>query len=141
MTCKTRARINRLGIAVTALALSAGVLANESADIGGGKFDGRVVVEWLDDPFVPTMRLVEPFGYQQSQGKSWQVPQGYVIKGRGMPPLFRDLIGQPFNGSFRKAAIVYDHATQEMVDPWDDAQRMFLEASVTEGVERSAWED
>jgi hypothetical protein len=128
--------MQRLILAIAAAALSTGILAGESVDSGVGSFDGRVVVEWLDDPFVPTMRLVEPFEYRQSQGKAWKVPEGYVIKGRGMPPLFRDLVGQPFNGGYRKAAIVYDHATEAMKDPWDDAQRMFMEASIAEGVTR-----
>ena len=128
--------MQRLILAIAAAALSTGILAGESVDPGLGSFDGRVVVEWLDDPFVPTMRLVEPFEYRQSQGKAWKVPEGYVIKGRGMPPLFRDLVGQPFNGGYRKAAIVYDHATEAMKDPWDDAQRMFMEASIVEGVTR-----
>ncbi len=128
--------MQRLILAIAAAALSTGILAGESVDPGLGSFDGRVVVEWLDDPFVPTMRLVEPFEYRQSQGKAWKVPEGYVIKGRGMPPLFRDLVGQPFNGGYRKAAIVYDHATEAMKDPWDDAQRMFMEASIAEGVTR-----
>ncbi len=129
--------MNKLLITVAAIALSSGVLAAEGGAIDHGSFQGRVVVEWLDDPFVPTMRLIEPFAYQQASGEAWKVPQGHVIKGRGMPPLFRHLIGQPFYGGFRKASIIYDHATQEMRQPWDHAQRMFLEASMVEGVHES----
>jgi hypothetical protein len=102
-----------------------------------GFFEGRVLVEWLDDPFVPTMRLVESFEYHEASGRVWKVPAGHVVKGRGMPPLFRDLIGQPFQGGFRKAAIVYDYTTQAMEEPWDEAQLMFLEASMAEGVIQS----
>lgn len=125
--------MKNLLILVSLVSFSAGVLAAEN-DGSAGEFQGRVVVEWLDDPFVPTMRLVEPFEYRQSGGKSWKVPAGHVVKGRGMPPLFRDLVGHPFNSGFRKAAIVYDYTTQTMKEPWDKAQLMFLEASVTEGV-------
>jgi hypothetical protein len=129
--------MNKLLIIVSILAFSTGVLAAEGGETDHGSFEGRVVVEWLDDPFVPTMRLAEPFAYAQSKGKVWKVPQGHIIKGRGMPPLFRDLIGQPFYGGFRKASIVYDHATQEMKQPWDEAQLMFLEASMAEGINES----
>lgn len=128
--------MNRFILGAAAVVFSAGVLAAGTSRTDSGSFDGRVVVEWLDDPFVPTMRLAEPFEFRQFKGKVWRVPEGHVVKGRGMPPLFRDLIGQPFNGAFRKAAIVYDHATQAMIEPWDEAQRMFLEASVAEGVTR-----
>ena len=126
--------MNQRLIGIFFVALSAGVFAADERDIDQGSFDGRVVVEWLDDPFLPTMRLVEPFGFRQASGKAWTVPEGYVIKGRGMPPLFRHLIGQPFSGGYRKAAIIYDHATEDMRKPWDDAQRMFVEASISEGV-------
>ncbi len=122
---------------VLLMALSAGVFAGEVNDVSYGTFEGRVMVEWLDDPFVPTMRLVEPFAYHQAKGKVWEVPEGHVIKGRGMPPLFRHLIGPPFYSGFRKASIIYDHATQEMEQPWDEAQLMFLEASMVEGVNES----
>jgi hypothetical protein len=131
---ENRGRMNKLLIGVSMLALSAGVLAAESGKIEYGSFEGTVVVEWLDDPFVPTMRLVQPFEFQQAKGTVWQVPEGHIVKGRGMPPLLRLLIGQPFYGGFRKASIVYDHATQEMKRPWDEAQLMFLEASMAEGI-------
>ena len=129
--------MNKLLIVVSMIAFSAGVLAADSGEFDVGSFQGTVIVEWLDDPFVPTMRLVEPFEFDQAQGKVWKVPQGHIVKGRGMPPLFRNLIGQPFYGGSRKAAIIYDHATQEMKKPWDQAQLMFFEASMAEGVTQS----
>jgi len=102
------------------------------ADPGG--FEGKVVVEWVDDPFISTMRLVEDFGFRQAQGKLWRASRGQVIEGKGMPPLFRDLVGQPFEGGFRKSAVLYDSAVHAMVEPWEQAQRMFFEASMVEGV-------
>lgn len=98
-------------------------------------FEGKVVVEWLDDdPFQPTMRLVQDFSFRQAAGKVWQVPGGEVLKGKGMPPLFRDRIGTPFESTFRKSAVVYDYATQSMKEPWREAQTMFYEAAIAEGV-------
>lgn len=135
MTRRTETgQMKKLLIVVSMAALSAGVLAADGGKTNNGSFEGKVIVEWLDDPFVPTMRLVEPFAYRQPQGKVWAVPGGHLVKGRGLPPLFRDLIGQPFNGGFRKSSIVYDYATQKMTEPWDDAQHMFLDATGAEGV-------
>lgn len=105
-----------------------------SAD--GGRFDGRLILEWVDDsPFIASMRLVEDFSFQQANGKIWTVPAQATIDGRSMPPLFRDLIGHPFESGFRKAAVVYDFAVQDMSQPWLDAQRMFHEASIVEGIQ------
>ena len=127
-------KLKKLLLVLSLLASPAGVLATGEADKAVGVFEGRVLVEWLDDPFVPTMRLAEPFEFHEASGKVWKVPAGHVVKGRGMPPLFRDLIGLPFQGGFRKAAIVYDYTTQAMKEPWDEAQLMFYEATITEGV-------
>jgi len=105
-----------------------------------GRFQGKAVVEWLDDAFVPSMRVVQAFGFRQADGPLWQVPPGQVLSESGMPPLFRDLTelrdsgGQLFDSSFRQSALVYVSAVQSMSKPWDAAQRMFLEACVTEGV-------
>ncbi|MFN0314826.1 MAG: DUF1353 domain-containing protein [Burkholderiales bacterium] len=99
-----------------------------------GNFEGKVVVEWIDDPFVVTMRLVEDFKFRQARGKVWTAPRGQVLDGKGMPPLFRTLVGMPFDGGFRKAAVVYDAAAHRMTEPWEDAMRMFYEAALAEGV-------
>ena len=34
----------------------------------GGTFEGRVVAEWSDDPFIPTMRLKEELLFRQTAG-------------------------------------------------------------------------
>jgi hypothetical protein len=118
--------VSTLAIAGTA------VTGTHGAERGG--FEGRVVVEWLDDPFVPSMRTVEDFGFRQKTGKVWKVARGQVFDARGLPPLFGDLVGPPYAGGFRKASMVYESATQTMTEKWDEAQRMFFEAAVAEGV-------
>lgn len=102
-----------------------------------GAFEGKVVVEWVDEGFVPSMRLMQDFAFRQAQGKRWVATQGQVLEGKAMPPLFRDLVGKPFDGGFRKAAVVYDAAAQKMTEHWQQSQRMFFEASVVEGVPES----
>ena len=118
----------RLGMAAILAIFAAGLGAEE------GQFEGKVVVEWMDDPFVSTMRVVDNFGYREAKGKLWVVPQGQVLDGKGLPPLFSTLIGQPFDGGFRKSAVLYDSAAHKMIETWDASARMFYEASVTEGV-------
>ncbi|MBI1396358.1 MAG: DUF1353 domain-containing protein [Betaproteobacteria bacterium] len=114
------------------LALLSGVASGGET----GHFEGRVVVEWLDDdPFVPMMRLVEDFSFVEVAGRTWRVPRGALLDERAMPPLFRDLVGSPLEGGFRKSALVYGYATQTMHEPWQDAQRMFFDAALAEGVD------
>ena len=123
----------RLACLVSALAITgASVTGATGAEQSG--FEGKVVVERLDEGFVPSMRVVEDFGFRQAKGKVWKVRRGEVFDGKGMPPLLGDLLGSPFEGSFRNAAMVYESATQRRTENWDEAQRMFFEAAVAEGV-------
>ena len=99
------------------------------------RFDGRMIVEWVDEnPFIASMRLVEDFSFTQASGKRWPVPAGSIVDGRSMSPLFVRLSGHPFEGGFRRTAVVYDHAAKQQSEPWREAQIMFYEGSVTEGI-------
>ena len=123
----------RLAFLVSALAI-AGAPATWADGTEQGRFEGRIVVERFDEGFVPSVRVVEDFGFRQAKGKFWKVGRGEVFEGKGMPPLLCDLLGSPYEGSFRDAAMVYESATQRRTETWDEAQRMFFEAAVAEGV-------
>ena len=123
----------RLACFVSTLAITGAFVTGANGAEQGG-FEGRVVIERLDEGFVPSMRVVEDFGFRQAKGKVWKVRRGEVFDGKGMPPLLCDLLGSPYEGSFRNAAMVYESATQRMTEKWDEAQRMFFEAAVAEGV-------
>ena len=123
----------RLARLVSALVIT-GAPVTGANGVGQGGFEGRVVVERIDEGFVPSMRAVEDFGFRQAKGKFWKVTHGEVFDGKGMPPLLCDLVGPPFEGSFRNSAMVYESATQKRTEKWDEAQRMFFEAAVAEGV-------
>jgi len=100
-----------------------------------GRFVGKVVVEWLDDPFVPKLQLREDFGFEDQAGKLWLARQGQVLDGGSIPLVFRDMIGMPFVGNYRRTSIIYDYYCQVMNEPWRDVQRMFYHASLTEGAD------
>lgn len=106
--------------------------AEVSAD-AGGTFEGNVVVEWLDDPYVLKLRLVEDFTFRESAG-IWVVPAGTIVDGRSLPTLFVSLVGRPFESNFRKAALVYDYAAKSKQRSWDESQQMFYDALLAEGV-------
>jgi hypothetical protein len=100
-----------------------------------GKFSGKIVVEWLDDDrFVFKMKLVEDFAFQDADGRSWIAPKGAVLDGSSIPLVFRDRIGLPFDGSYRRAVVIYDHYCRAMSEPWRDVHRMFYRASIADGV-------
>jgi hypothetical protein len=111
------------------------ILAIEAAQAAEpGAFEGRVLAEWLDIPFVAAVKLEEDFGFRDAHGKLWKANRGQIFDGSGLPPLFRDVAGSPFEGAFRKSCLVYEANTQTMTENWEAARRMFLEAALVEGV-------
>lgn len=126
--------MQRFLVLVAMAVWSACVFAAESDQMNRGSFQSTVVVEWLDDPYVLKQRLVRDLTYRQAGGKVWVVPANAIIDGQSLPTLFVSVMGFPFDSPFRKTALVYDYAAKSKQDTWDDAQHMFYEAAVTEGV-------
>ncbi len=91
-----------------------------------GRFEGRVVTEWLDDG--RDMRLVEPFAYVDAADTHWLAPADAVVNGASIPRAFWSVIGGPFAGRFRNASVVHDVACVERTEGWREVHRMFYEA-------------
>ena len=127
--------IKNLFHTVLAMCCALSVSVADSEEFVSGTFEGRVIVEWLDDPFIPTMRLKEELLFRQTGGETWVVPANATVDGRSMPKLFVSLVGDPFKSGFLKSAITYDYAVQAKARRWKDAQRMFFEGSVVEGLD------
>ena len=101
-------------------------------------FIGKVAVEWLDDdPFIPRMRLLEDFGFEDARGKTWVAQRGSVLDGRSLPLVFRDTFGTAFQGSYRKTSVLYDHYCRAMSEQWPEVHRMFYAASIVEGADET----
>lgn len=96
--------------------------------VGGewGRFEGRVVAEWLDDG--RDMRLVESFAYVDAADTHWLAPADAVVNGASIPRAFWSVIGGPFAGRFRNASVVHDVACVEKAQGWREVHRMFYEA-------------
>ena len=98
-----------------------------------GCFEGKVVAVW-DDPG-RTMTLQEDFAYIDARKKRWVAPKGSITDGASIPRPFWSLIGGPFEGRYRSAAVVHDVACRQKSDRWDEVHRMFYEACRCGGVE------
>lgn len=107
--------------------------AADEGRIAGGSFEGKVIVEWLDDPYVLKLRLIKDFTFHDTTG-IWVVPAGTVVDGRSLPTLFVSLAGRPFESNFRKTALVYDYAVKTQERSWEESQRMFYDGLLAEGV-------
>jgi len=125
----------RLVISIVLATLTVETSFAGTDELVAGAFDGTAIIERLDGgPFSPQWRLTEELLFRRASGEVWVTPSGAMLDGRSVLKLFVQLIGQPFESAFRKTAISYDYAVKSKYHPWRDAQRMFYEGAVAEGV-------
>jgi hypothetical protein len=134
---KIMARSIVLGVCLLAVGLlvAAGCKWPEGSSTSGefGCFEGEVVAVW--DPGGRTMTLRDNFAYVDAHKKRWTAPKGSVTDGASIPRPFWSVVGGPFEGPYRNAAVVHDVACQRKNQPWKDVHRMFYEACRCGGVE------
>jgi len=116
--------------------LSADANSAGTGEITTGRFEGSADLDRLDDdPFIARYRLIGELRFEQTGGDVWVTPTNTILDSQSMPPMFMQLIGDPFEREFRKTAVTYDYAVKSKYHPWKKAQRMFYEGGLTEGVE------
>jgi hypothetical protein len=67
---------------------------------------------WMTEDGTPDrqMTLLHEFWFDDPSGKRWITPAGYVTDGTSIPRALWTLVGSPFTGDYRRAAIVHDKA-------------------------------
>jgi hypothetical protein len=85
-------------------------------------FSGPVRTEWLPDGV--HMRVLEEVVYADPSGHWWTVPAGFVTDGASIPQEFWSLIGSPFTGLYRVAAVFHDAAYDNWGVAREDADNM-----------------
>lgn len=113
------------------------------APVGNSPFKGTVKVEFLnpDKPndYFRDMKLIEPFGFIDSTGLNWDVPAGSVTNGASVPPGTWNIVGGPYDGIYREAAVLHDYYVEigllgKSNRTAKDTHRMFFEAMRARGV-------
>ncbi|BBO04463.1 hypothetical protein SG09_38130 [Bradyrhizobium ottawaense] len=86
------------------------------------------------------MLLLEPIGYIDPDGVEWAVPKGFATDGASIPQFLWSLIGGPFEGPYRAAAVIHDLYCVTKSHPYEQVHRTFYNASITAGESpRKAW--
>jgi len=78
--------------------------------------------------------LVLPVRFTDSSGLVWEAPSGLETDGASIPPFFRPILGEPFQESYIKAALIHDHYCGKHVRDWFTTQKAFYEGLVDQGV-------
>jgi Protein of unknown function (DUF1353) len=100
-------------------------------------FKGSVVAEFLSPKKATDsyrdIKLVQPFGYVDRRGVHWDAPAGYVTNGASIPPSLWAIVGGPFDGPYRDAAVLHDYYCESKTRSSDDTHRMYYEAAIARG--------
>lgn len=82
------------------------------------------------------MALLEPLVFHQTRGERvWTAPVGTYTDGASIPQIFWSVIGGPFEGKYRDAAVNHDYECCAKQHSWPDVHRMFYDGMMARGVE------
>ena len=103
-----------------------------------GQFLGPLEVRFFssvssDNKPVELVQLLKPFGYRDSQGVEWVVPEGFISDGASIPDALWIAVGGPYSGPYRDAAVVHDYYCYTKSRPWQAVHDVFLEAALNRG--------
>ena len=106
--------------------------------VSSNSFKGTVKAEWLNSA-KPTdsfrdMKLLDTFGFIDPSGTHWDVPAGYVTNGASIPWGLWNIIGGPYDGPYRDAAVIHDYYSEKKLKGWEATHLMFYQAALARGV-------
>src|SRR5437879_3778914 len=119
-----RNRVRRLRMRLVSAGLSAVLLLGcdvvTAADNWGEFRDRPLRLQDLVPPDGRRFLLEHEFDYADPAGRLWKAPPGLITDGASIPKPFWGIIGGPFEGLFREAAIVHDAACCSQTEAWQD---------------------
>lgn len=98
-----------------------------------GSFEGTLLLEPTGD-VGRDMKVVAPFAYVDGEKKIWTVPAGTIVDGASIPRPFWTVIGAPYTGQYREAAVVHDRYCENKERPWKDVHQAFYNGMRAKGV-------
>ena len=109
-----------------------------SMDFKKGQFPDALEVRFFstmsgDGHPVEMVQLLKAFRYIDSKGVEWSVPDGFISDGASIPEYLWLLVGGPYSGPYRDAAVVHDYYCVTKSRPWMEVHDMFLEAALNRG--------
>jgi hypothetical protein len=84
-----------------------------------------------NDPNGRYFELMAPFGYVDPAGARWQAEKGLVTDGASIPQVLWSIVGGPYEGRYRRAAIIHDFYCDRKYRSWERVHRVFYDAMLT----------
>lgn len=95
-----------------------------------GRFHGRVVTEWLDSAQEDRRMKLHPdtdLVFERPNGEVLVAFPGLEFDGASIPPYAWVLVGSPFTGKYRKAAVIHDQLCVDRQRPSKECHWIFRE--------------
>lgn len=86
------------------------------------------------DPGHTEFKLLKDYWYIDSAGRKWTVPKGYVVNGASIPKAVWSVVGGPWSGKYRNAAVIHDYLTGEKISTSEIVHRLFYDSMRESGV-------
>ena len=83
------------------------------------------------------VKINKEFGFKDSSGVMWTVPEGWLSTGAVIPRSAWNLIGSPLTGEHTASVILYDYYSTTKTRPWEDVNKMFRESLINSPVNNS----
>jgi hypothetical protein len=102
-----------------------------------GFFKNYVTAKWLrEDGPDRRMELLEDLVYVDNSNIEWTAKAGYKTDGASIPAWARRIIGDPFIGDYRDAAVIHDFYCDSESRSWWKTHFVFYEAAISLGLSK-----
>lgn len=119
-------------LAIAYVLFSPAVSAQEQKD----HFIGTLVLEDADPSEGRKFRLGQDLTYVDPKGVSWYAGKGLVFDGASIPQALWSIVGSPYTGLYRRAAVIHDYYCTYLYRKWESVHRAFYDAMITDGVSK-----
>jgi hypothetical protein len=110
------------------------LIVGNSTETANAKFTGQLKLSPADCKQSRVCKLEEALKYRDPNDLEWQAAAGNETDGASIPKWAQPFVGQPFEESFIKAAVIHDHYCDRHVRGWRATHRMFYDALLELGV-------
>lgn len=98
------------------------------------KFEGELAFEPLGCETTQSCILKNSLRYTDPKAVVWQAEAGIKTDGASIPNWAQPFVGEPYDKSFIKAAVIHDHYCARHVRPWRQTHMAFYDALIDLGV-------
>jgi hypothetical protein len=100
-----------------------------------GHFEGPLQIELIGGPGGRNGKLLASYVFVDPDLKVWTAPKRLVSDGASIPRALWSVVGSPWTGLYRNAAVIHDAYCDTHSEPWQAVHRVFYRAMLANGVD------